>query len=161
MLAGLGQTEVVRLSARTDYAIRAVAHLAAAEQQVPVRADDIAEAQSIPPKYLLDILRDLRAARILRSQRGAEGGFWLDREPAELTIGEVIRVLDGPLANVHELSLNDTGYVGAAEHLVDVWKAMRQALRSVLDEVTFADLVSGRLPPSVKRLAEGYDATVR
>lgn len=147
----------MRLSARTDYAVRAVAHLAAAPPRVPVKADDIAAAQNIPPKYLLDILRDLRAARILQSQRGAEGGYWLDRPAAELTLGEVIRVLDGPLANVHELSLTDTAYSGAAAHLIDVWKAMRTALRSVLDEVTFADLVVGNLPDHVRSMATEYD----
>lgn len=146
------------MSARTDYAIRAVAHLAAAGDG-PVRADDIARAQGIPPKFLLDILGDLRAARILRSQRGPDGGYQLARPAAELTLGEVVRAIDGPLASVHELSLRDAQYPGAAEQLVVVWKAMRTALRSVFDEVTFADLANASLPPHVVAMADEYDRT--
>src|SRR4051812_28510908 len=100
----------MRLPARTDYAIRAVAHLAAAGSDAVLKADEIAAAQHIPPKYLLDILHELRMSRILRSQRGSDGGYRLNRDPAELTLGEVIRILDGPLANVHELSLRSTEY---------------------------------------------------
>ena len=144
------------MSARTDYAIRAVAHLAAAGDG-PVRAEDIARSQGIPPKFLHDILGDLRAARILRSQRGPDGGYLLARPAAELTLGEVVRAIDGPLASVHELSLRDAQYPGAAEQLVVVWKAMRTALRSVFDEVTFADLANGPLPAHVVAMAAEYD----
>ena len=109
----------MRISARTDYAIRAVAHIAAQMavhgEDVPVKADDIARAQDIPPKYLLDILRDLRAAHLLRSQRGADGGYLLARPPRQMTLGDVIRALDGPLATVHDLSVSQMSYKGAAE----------------------------------------------
>ncbi len=149
----------MRLAARTDYGIRAVAHLAASCDGGPIAAGEIAEANHIPPAFLFDILRDLASARIVRSQRGATGGYLLAADPAELTIGHVIRALDGPLANFHELSLSDLRYPGVAEHLCDVWKAIRTALRSVLDEVTFADLVSGNLPEQVRRMADDYNET--
>jgi Rrf2 family protein len=155
----------VRISARTDYAIRAVAHIAAQMsahgEDVPVKADDIARAQDIPPKYLLDILRDLRAAHLLRSQRGADGGYLLARPAAQMTLGDVIRALDGPLATVHDLSVSQMSYKGAAEGLPVVWKAMRTALRSVFDEISVADLAGGALPEHVVQMANEYDIEPR
>lgn len=155
----------MRISARTDYAIRAVAHIAAAtaaqQDGAPIRADDIAKAQDIPPKYLQDILRDLRASHLLKSQRGAQGGYVLARPADVLTLGDVIRALDGPLATVHDLSVSQMSYEGASADLPTVWKAMRTALRSVFDEVTFADLASGDLPAHVQKMAADYDADLR
>ena len=111
----------------------------------------------MPPKYLQDILRDLRAAQLLRSVRGAEGGYLFARPSDQLTLGDVIRALDGPLATVHDLSVSQMSYTGAAEALPVVWKAMRTALRSVFDEVTFADLAAGRLPQHMVQMAASYD----
>jgi Rrf2 family protein len=151
----------MRISARTDYAIRATAYIAGHNREhgdlVPVNADEIARAQSVPPKYLQDILRDLRAAHVLRSVRGAEGGYLLARPADQLTLGDVIRALDGPLATVHDLSVSQMSYTGAAEALPVVWKAMRTALRSVFDEITFADLAVGHLPDHVVKMASEYD----
>jgi Rrf2 family protein len=155
----------MRISARTDYAIRAVAHIA--EQMAangeghPVKADDIARAQDIPPKYLLDILRDLRAAHLLRSQRGADGGYLLARPADQMTLGDVIRALEGPLATVHDLSVSQMSYKGAAVELPTVWKAMRTALRSVFDEISVADLSTGALPERIVRMATEYDGDTR
>jgi Rrf2 family protein len=155
----------MRISARTDYAIRAVAHIAAStaarKEATPVKADEIAQAQDIPPKYLQDILRDLRASHLLKSMRGADGGYLLARPANELTLGDVIRALDGPLATVHDLSVSQMSYDGAAAELPTVWKAMRTALRSVFDEITFAELASGRLPKHIQKMAAEYDADTR
>jgi Rrf2 family protein len=155
----------VRISARTDYAIRAVAHIAEqtaqSGEQLPIKADDIARAQDVPPKYLLDILRDLRAAQLLRSQRGADGGYLLARPANQMTLGDVIRALEGPLATVHDLSVSQMSYQGAAADLPVVWKAMRTALRSVFDEITIAELSSRRLPAHVVEMADAYDGDAR
>jgi Rrf2 family protein len=155
----------VRISARTDYAIRAVAHIAehmaAYGDGQPVKADEIARAQDIPPKYLLDILRDLRAAHLLRSQRGADGGYLLARPAEQMTLGDVIRALEGPLATVHDLSVSQMSYKGPAGELPTVWKAMRTALRSVFDEISVADLATAHLPEHIVRMATEYDGDTR
>jgi Rrf2 family protein len=135
--------------------------MAADGVDAPVKADDIAKAQDVPPKYLLDILRDLRAAHLLRSQRGADGGYLLARPADQMTLGDVIRALDGPLATVHDLSVSQMSYQGAAKDLPVVWKAMRTALRSVFDEISVADLASGQLPKQIAEMATEYDADPR
>jgi Rrf2 family protein len=150
----------VRVSAKTDYAVRALLELAEAGDG-PVKGERLAEAQAIPLKFLENILTDLRHAGIIRAQRGAEGGYWLARDPGTVTIGEVIRAVDGPLASVRGEAPENVAYEGAAEHLRTVWVALRASMRSVVDEITLEDVVSDRLPARVRRLTEAPDAWSR
>jgi Rrf2 family protein len=142
----------VRVSAKVDYAIRATIELAAAEPGQPVKGDRIAQAQEIPPKFLENILTDLRQAGLVRSQRGVEGGYWLAKPAAEITVADVIRAVEGPIANVRGVRPDDVEYAGSAARLRDVWIALRVNLRSVLETVTLDDLARGELPPEVERL---------
>jgi Rrf2 family protein len=151
----------VRISAKVDYAVRAMAQLAAEPDESPVKAEDIANAQDIPLKFLLGILNDLKRAYLVRSQRGAEGGYSLMRPADEITLADVIRVIDGPLANVHDLSLSELKYAGPAKPLREVWMAVRASLRSVLETTTLADLAAGSLPDEVRDLASTYQAEER
>jgi Rrf2 family protein len=148
----------MRISARSDYAIRAMAHLADASPagDRAIKADEIAQAQGIPLKFLLEILRELRNDDLVHSQRGSEGGYSLARPAAEITLADILRALEGPLVTVHETSLSELSYPAPAGSLVEVWMAMRAALRSVFDQVTLAALVAGELPPAVRRLAQDY-----
>jgi Rrf2 family protein len=149
----------MHVSAKADYAVRAAIELAAAEAG-PVKGDRIAEAQQIPLKFLENILSDLRHAGYVQSQRGADGGYWL-AEPAEaITLADIIRAVDGPLANVRGARPESVRYAGSASHLVEVWIAVRVSLRSVLERVTLADLVAGVLPADVKELTADADAWV-
>jgi len=141
----------VRVSARADYAIRALLELAAAGPDAPTRGEAIARAQSIPAKYLENLLADLRRARLVSSQRGIKGGYRLARPASSITLAEVIRVIDGPLAGVRDDAPEDVAYTGAAASLRDVWVALRASMRTVLEAVTLADVASGRLPASVRR----------
>jgi Rrf2 family protein len=150
----------VKVSAKSDYAVRALLELAQAGEG-PVKGERLAQGQTIPLKFLENILIDLRHAGVVRSQRGAEGGYWLARAPESISIGEVIRAVDGPLASVRGEAPEDLDYNGAAEHLQTVWIAVRASLRSVVDELTLADVVAGRLPARVKRLTEAPDAWSR
>ena len=151
----------MRISAKVDYAVRAMAQLAAEPPDEPVKAEDIAHAQDIPLKFLLGILNDLKRAYLVRSQRGAEGGYALMRPADEITLADVIRVIDGPLANVHDLSLSELSYAGPAKRLREVWMAVRASLRSVLETTTLADLANGSLPDNVSELASTYQAEER
>ncbi len=148
----------MRISARADYAVRAVVELVALGGSEPVKAERLAQGQRIPAKFLLNILVDLKRAGILRSHRGAEGGFLLGRSPEEITIADVIRAADGPLARVGHQQPEDVVYPGHAAALRDVWVAVRVSLRDVLEEVTVADVCNGQLPASVRRLLDRPDA---
>jgi Rrf2 family protein len=150
----------VRVSAKVDYAVRALLELAVAADG-PVKGERIAHAQDIPLKFLENILIDLRHANIVRAQRGAEGGYWLARPADEVTLGEVIRAVEGPLASVRGEPPEDVTYTGAAEHLRTVWVAVRASLRSVVDELTLADVVADRMPTRIRRLTEAPDAWLR
>jgi len=150
----------MRVSAKADYAVRAAAELAAAGEG-PVKAERISQAQEIPPKFLENILLDLRNGGIVLSRRGADGGYWLARPAEEISLADVIRAIDGPLANVHDTSLGALAYPGPAEHLREVWMAVRTSLRSVLEVVSLADLAKGELPGRVQALATEYEADVR
>jgi len=147
----------VRVSAKADYAIRAAVELAAAGDG-PVKGERIAQAQQIPPNFLENILADLRNAGLVASRRGAEGGYWLARPAAEVSLAEVIRAVDGPLANVRGIRSEQVSYDGTAEPLRDVWVAVRASLRSVLEQVTLADVAANTLPPEIKALAADPDA---
>jgi len=146
----------VYVSAKSDYALRAALTLAAADG--PMTADAIAAAQALPPGFLDRILGDLRTAGLLSSQRGSSGGWRLARPAAELTVGDVMRAVDGPLAQVHGLLPEHTEYRGAAVHLQTLWVAMRASLRAVLDRLTLADLAAGRFPDDVRRLLDDPEA---
>jgi Rrf2 family protein len=150
----------VRVSAKADYAVRAALELAAAGGG-PLKGERIADAQGIPLKFLENILIELRHDGLVRSQRGPEGGYWLARGAEEIAVADVIRAVEGPLASVRGEPPEATSYDGAAAALQTVWVALRANLRAVLDEVTLADVVSGKLPPAVVALAEDPDAWVR
>ncbi len=147
----------MRLSARVDYALRAAAELAAAGERL-VTAERLARTQEIPPKFLESILVQLRRGGIVNAQRGPEGGYWLARPASEINLAEIIRVIDGPLANVRGQRPEDLGYTGAARSLQEVWIALRASERSILEEVTLADVATGKLPDRVRELAADPDA---
>ena len=147
----------MRVSAKSDYAIRAAVELAAAGEG-PVKGERLAQAQEIPSNFLENILSDLRNAGIVASRRGADGGYWLARPAAEVSLADVIRAVDGPLANVRGVRSEQVVYQGSAEKLRDVWVAVRASLRSVLENVTLADLARGELPESIRALAADPDA---
>src|SRR6478752_6615708 len=147
----------MRISARADYAVRAAVELAAAGDG-PTKGEAIARAQSIPLKFLENILGDLRHAGLVRSQRGVDGGYWLARPADEITVAAVVRGVEGPIANVRGVGPEQVEYAGSAELLRDVWIAVRANLRAVLEQVTIADLASGDLPLSVEELAADPDA---
>lgn len=143
----------MRLSARVDYALRAVVELAAADAPSrPVTADQLATAQGIPPKFLESILLQLRRGGVVNAQRGPEGGYWLARPANEISLADVIRVIDGPLANVRGHRPEALGYQGAAESLQEVWIALRASEREILELVTVGDVASGNLPERVRAL---------
>jgi len=144
----------MRVSAKADYAIRAMIELAAVASDAPVKGDRLAQAQEIPPKFLENILGDLRNAGLVRSQRGVDGGYRLARTPAEVSVADVIRAVEGPIANVRGVRPDDVEYTGSAAPLRDVWIALRVNLRAVLEHVTLDDLVRGDLPPDVARLLD-------
>jgi Rrf2 family protein len=148
----------MRVSAKVDYAVRAGAELAAAWGAGPVKGDTIARAQDIPLKFLENILLDLKHAGLVQSQRGAEGGYWLAKEPAEISVADVIRAVEGPIANVRGERPEQVEYAGAAEALREVWIAVRGNLRAVLETVTLADVAAGELPDEVRRIASDPDA---
>jgi Rrf2 family protein len=149
-LAAAGLT--VHIPAKVDYGMRAL--LTLAQSGEPATAESLATTQGLPAKFLGAILNDLRRADIVVSQRGAVGGYRLAHPPDSITVADVIRALDGPLAAVRGLRPENTTYEGAASHLQDVWVALRASLRSVLERVTLEDVVSGNLPRSVARLTE-------
>jgi Rrf2 family protein len=143
----------MHVTAKVDYAVRAVVELAAAGEG-PVKGEAIAVAQDVPLRFLENILTELRHAGIVRSQRGAEGGYWLARPADEITLAEVIRTVEGPIASIRSQRPNEVSYPGAAAPLQEVWIALRANMRAVLESVTLADIVSGDLPASVLSLTE-------
>lgn len=155
------------ISARTDYAIRALLTLAEAERDraggdeahtPAVSVEVLVREQGLPRKFLEAIVADLRRGGLVTSRRGPGGGYVLGRPADEITLGDVFRTVDGPLAEVRGLRPHETAYAGAAEHLPVVWVAVRASLRRVLDETTLADVLAGRLPPHVEELASAPDA---
>lgn len=147
----------MHVSAKGDYAARAVTALAAIYPE-KASAQSLAEAHDLPRKFLEAVLADLKRAAIVSSTRGAEGGYALRRPPVEITLGEVLRAIDGPLADVHGLRPDEVTYAEQFSHLQEVWIAARSAVRSVFDEVTLDQLVSGEFAPEVQRLFEVEDA---
>jgi Rrf2 family protein len=150
----------VRISAKAEYAVRAAVELAAAQDDKPVKAERIATAQQIPLNFLENILGELRHAGVVRSQRGAEGGFRLAKPAAEVTIADVIRAVEGPLASVRGGPPEEARYGGAATALPRVWIALRANLRGVLERVTLADVAGGELPDTIEELAADPEAWI-
>jgi Rrf2 family protein len=149
----------MRVSAKADYAVRAAIEMAAAGDE-PVKGEKIAEAQDIPLQFLEHILLELKHARLVRARRGARGGYWLAKPPEEITLANVIRAVEGPLANIQDMAPEATKYPGRADHLSDVWIAVRASLRRVLEHVTIADLRDGRIPDDVLDLTRDEGAWV-
>ncbi len=147
----------MRVSAKVDYAVRAAAELAAAPDE-PVKGERLAEAQEIPLQFLEHILLELKHSGIVRARRGAKGGYWLARPADSIAIADVVRAVEGPIANVQSAPPESVEYSGNAKHLQEVWIAVRANLRAVLEGVTLADLVSGQLPPLVTELSSSPDA---
>jgi Rrf2 family protein len=150
----------MRITAKADYAVRATCELAARAGQGPVKGDVIAAAQGIPLKFLENILGEMKKSGILASQRGAVGGYWLAKPAAEITVADVIRAVEGPLADVRGQRPEVLAFEGAAESLRDVWLAVRVNLRSVLERVTVADVAGRDLPAFVADLLAEPDAFV-
>ncbi|WP_462185778.1 MULTISPECIES: RrF2 family transcriptional regulator [unclassified Frankia] len=149
----------MQISARADYALRALLTLAASNGRL-VKGEALAAAQDLPLRFLENILTDLRRAGLVQSRRGADGGYQLSLPPDRITIATVIRATDGPLASVRGRRPEDTNYDGAAKNLQDVWIAVRVNLRRVLEAVTLADVASGQLPDIVTTLGGDPDAWV-
>jgi len=156
----IGQNASVDISARTEYAIRAMLSLAQASlsQSGPVSVDTLATAQDLPRKFLEAIVADLRRGGLVKSTRGARGGYVRSREASQSSLRDEFRAVNGPLAEVRGLRPHETRYEGVAEHLPTVWVAVRASLRQVLDETSLEQVLTGSLPTSVRVLAEAPDA---
>ncbi len=146
------------ISAKVDYAIRALCGLAGSERAVTSAA--LATNQGLPANFLEQILIDLRRTKYVLSRRGPDGGYLLSRPASEILLADVIRSLEGPLAEVRGLRPEAATYVGPAEDLQSVWVAVRASLRGVLEKTTIADVVSGRLPTSVRAMVAQPDSWV-
>ena len=147
----------MRLSAKADYALRASLELASAGEG-HVKAEALARAQDIPLRFLEQILLDLKHAGLVASQRGADGGYWLAKQPAEVSLADVIRAVEGPLANVRGMRPEELEYGGAAAALRDVFVALRANIRAVLENATLADVAAGELPDRVRDLVRDPEA---
>jgi Rrf2 family protein len=147
----------VRISAKADYAVRASVELAAAAEGGPIKGELIADAQKIPLRFLENILGELRHTGLVQSQRGAEGGYWLSRPPEDISLAEIIRAVEGPLASIRGERPEDLEYRGASQPLQEVWIALRANIREVLESVSLADVVAGELPPELMQLTEDAD----
>jgi Rrf2 family protein len=151
----------MRVTARVDYAVRALVQLASDASAEPVKAEQLATAQQIPLKFLLEILRQLKQHKLLVSRRGPEGGYTLAKPAAQIAIADVIRAVEGPLATVRDTSPASLAYVGPTEPLRTVWIAVRGSLRHVLEDVTLQDVLTGKLPKHVVAIAEKYGVDER
>jgi len=147
------QNAGMRISAKEDYAVRAVLELALAAGG-PLTREEIAQAQDIPTAFLQNILVELRHAEIVEAQRGRDGGFRLARPAREITVADVVRAVTGPLATVRGVRPPAIQYNAAAEPLKDVWIALRANIRSVLERVTLADLAAGTMPAAIRKITE-------
>lgn len=154
----------VDIPAKAEYAVRAMLTLAAAEEQAadgpvrPLSVERLAADQRLPHKFLEGIVGELRRAELVVSRRGARGGYRLARPADRIAVGDIIRAVDGPLAEVRGHRPQETSYEGSAAHLADLWVALRVALRRVLDDTTLAQVLSGDLPPLVRELLADPDA---
>ena len=151
----------MKVSAKADYAVRAALELAATDDSRPLKREQISAAQKIPSKFLETIMLELKHAGIVKSTRGAEGGYALARPADDISVADVIRAVEGPLASVRGESPEELDYASAAEQLQQVWVALRANIRGVLETVTLADIVNDRLPKKVLRLTEEPGAWAR
>jgi Rrf2 family protein len=152
-----GDNVAMRVSAKADYAVRAAVELAAASGG-PLKRNALATAQHIPAGFLENILLDLRQADVIRSQRGPEGGYWLARPATEISVADVVRAVEGPLASVRGARPGELSFEGSARPLEELWVAVRASLRSVLESVTLANLAAGELPEEVAALTRDPEA---
>lgn len=150
----------MRISAKADYAVRATLELARSPDGKPVKGTKLAEAQDIPLQFLEHILLDLKRAGIVRTKRGARGGYWLAQPPSTISVADIIRSVEGPLAYIQDVPPEETKYGGPAEHLRDVWIAVRQTLREVLEQTSLEHIASGELPAVVTSLLKEPGALV-
>ncbi|GGQ06564.1 MULTISPECIES: RrF2 family transcriptional regulator [Streptomyces] len=148
----------MRISARADYAVRAALQLAVSQDDGPLKAEAIADAQDIPHKFLEGILNDMRRGGLVLSQRGGNGGYRLAKPADSISIADVIRVVDGPLVSVRGVRPPDLSYTGPAESLLPLWIALRSNVRAILDGVTLADVAGSALPAGVSALTDVPDA---
>ena len=157
----------MRITHKVDYGVRVMTLLAEAAVASPGKATSsgaLAERDGLPPGFLDDILRLLRNGGLVRSQRGGEGGWLLTRPPKDITVADVIRAVDGPLASVRGVRPHELADAGEREPFVSLWVAVRASLRSVLEHVTLADLASGRLPKRIQSMVDkpdSWDARLR
>ena len=150
----------MRVSAKADYAVRAALELAAATDARPLKRDQISAAQSIPSKFLETIMLELKHAGIVKSTRGAGSGYALARPAEDISVADVIRAVDGPLANVRGERVETVEYVGAALELRELWVAVRASLRRVLESTSLQDVVEGELPERVRELTADPEAWI-
>jgi Rrf2 family protein len=152
------ENHCMHVTAKADYAVRAVVELAGSSQGSPRKVDELAQAQSIPVSFLENILTQLRSSGVVRSQRGPEGGYWLAHPPEEVNLAQIIRAVEGPLVGVRGQRPEEIEYVGSAESLQQVWIALRANLRKVLEHVTVADVAAGKLPKDILALTRQEEA---
>jgi Rrf2 family protein len=148
----------MHVTAKADYAVRAVVELANSKQDSPRKVDEVAKAQGIPVSFLENILTQLRSSGIVRSQRGPEGGYWLAHPAEELNLAQIIRAVEGPLVGVRGQRPEEIEYGGSAESLQQVWIALRANLRKVLENVTVAEVAAGKLPKDIVALTREEQA---
>ncbi len=148
----------MHVTAKADYAVRAVVELAGSGQEAPRKVDEVAQAQGIPVSFLENILTQLRSSGMVRSQRGPEGGYWLAQPPEQINLAQIIRAVEGPLVGVRGQRPEEIEYTGSAESLQQVWVALRANLRKVLEHVTVADVAAGKLPKDIVALTRVEEA---
>jgi Rrf2 family protein len=148
----------MHVTAKADYAVRAVIELAGSSQDAPRKVDEVAQAQHIPVSFLENILTQLRSSGLVRSQRGPEGGYWLAKPADEVNLAQIIRAVEGPLVGVRGQRPEEVEYAGSAESLKQVWIALRANLRKVLEQVTVADVATGKIPKDVIALTRHEEA---
>jgi Rrf2 family protein len=147
----------VRVSAKADYAVRAMIELAGSSEEIPVKGDLVAQSQDIPVRFLENILGELRHAGLVQSRRGVEGGYWLPRPADQIALADIIRAVEGPLATVRGEPADELDYAEDAKPLQQVWIALRANIREILESVTLADVASGELPEAVREIASQPD----
>jgi Rrf2 family protein len=147
----------VRISAKVDYAVRAAIELAAVGGE-PIKGEAIAEAQDIPLKFLENILGELKHTGIVSSRRGAQGGYWLAKDADDVSLADIVRAVEGPLATVRGQGPESLTYRGEAEPLQKVWIALRANIREVMEDTSLADVVGDKLPSEVRELSEPAEA---
>ena len=146
----------MRMTAKAEYATRIMIELATKPPGQPVKSEELALAQDVPPRFIIDILAVLHAGGLVRSFRGRDGGYTLSRPAADVSIADVLRCVDGPLASVRDVGLGDLPYTGPTAKLADVWMALRTSMRLVLEQTSIADVASSKLPQHVTTMATDY-----